>query len=148
MKAQKRMEQRCHFKSLAPTQHVTSFYGKEQVEQIPHRLVLSPAPRKPKAVDFAALQTLGGKSPPALLQIPERCRNRRSTRGDPSAKGRKHRLDFPSRLGDLAAKWRYKERPLEISHTFFCFGLSSWCIHLNRNQLFSFSLIQYLQERL
>lgn len=28
-KVQKKMEQKCHFKPLAPTQHGTIFYGKE-----------------------------------------------------------------------------------------------------------------------
>jgi len=54
------MEQSCHFKSLAPAQHVTIFYFKQRVKQIPHPLVLSTAPPQPKAVDFAAFQSAGG----------------------------------------------------------------------------------------
>lgn len=77
------------------------------------------------------------KSPPALLQIPEQCRNHYLTRSNWPAKGQKHRLDFQTQLWNLAAKQHCKGRPLEISHTFF--GLFFWFIHLNRNQLFSSS---------
>jgi len=37
------MEQRCQFKSLAPTHHVTNIYGKEQAKQTPHPLALPTA---------------------------------------------------------------------------------------------------------
>lgn len=52
-KVQKKMEQKCHFKLLAPTQHGTIFYGKEQVKQIPCWIGIFYS--SPKAVNFAAL---------------------------------------------------------------------------------------------
>lgn len=45
-KVQIKMEQKCHFKLLAPTQHGTIFYDKEQVKQILVELVFSTTPQK------------------------------------------------------------------------------------------------------
>lgn len=119
------MEQRCQFKSLAPTHHVTNIHGKEQAKQTPHPLTFPTA---------AQNQRLWVKPLSLLPQTYEL-----------SSVGTDRQMGYQFLCTDPAAKQGLQRK---TSEDFSYFLAYSSAFALNRNQLFPFSLVQHFQNRL